>query len=358
MNIKVVSSLQAKELKAYLLEDNNRICQLLEHFGFHDTWFASGEIRCATPEGTNKTSVSVKLVDELFAASYDDKLSYHGDLFGLLQTAKDTTFTSVMISIHNLFKLEYSKKEKKSLDLLKDIRKFKKGANREVEIKKFDVSVLDEFIKKPHASMIEEAISPLVLDKYDIRFDIQKDRIIFPHYDWEESDMVVGIQGRTTMPSDLAKELNIPKYWNYIKGFQKSRNLFAYNFNKQNIEDKKMIILFEGEKSVLKQATIERGEGFSVAIGGHEISDFHKKFILTNTGSDVEIVIAFDKDIMELIPEEGHEHYLIEQCKRFSKFRKTSYVFDKYNLLESKDSPIDRGLKRWNFLLKHRVQVD
>lgn len=346
--------MQARELKKYLVEDSDRVVELLEHFGFHDVWTGNGEVRCATPEGTNKTTVSVKLTDELYATSYDTELNYRGDIFGLIEAYQDTTFRNVMIKIHKLFNLKYSGKESKKLDLLKDIRKFKHGANtnREVEIKKYDRSILDQFIRKPHASMIKEAISPLVLDKYDIMFDYRKDRIIFPHYDINETDMIVGIQGRTTLNSELAKELNISKYWNYLKGYKKSMGLFGYHIAKNNINNSKMLIIFEGEKSVLKQATIERGNGYSVALGGHEISSFQKAFIVKETEPDVEIVIAFDKDIME------SEDFLISQCKMFSKFRKVSYIYDKYGILGEKDSPIDKGYKRWDYLLRHRILVD
>ena len=358
--------MQARELKLYLLEDTDRIYKLLEEFGFHAMWLNSEEIRCATPNGTNRTSVSIKLVEELYATSFDDELGYRGDLLGLLQEAGDTTFANVMRRAHSAFGLKYDGKVSKKIDLLKNVRRFKRGNSQPIEVKKYDRSILEQYIKKPHASMIEEAISPDVLDMYDIRYDVRRDRVIFPHFDWEDKDKVVGIQGRTTLSSELAKELNVPKYWNYITGYRKSNNLYSFSFNKENIEKNKMIILFEGEKSVLKQATIERGKGYAVALGGHEISEQQKNFILKNTSEDVEVVIAFDKDIMENQPNTGN--YNIENdenelgelelaCKMFSKFRKTSYVYDKYGILNEKDSPIDRGVKRWSYLLNNRIEV-
>lgn len=349
--------MQAKELKAYLLEDEERLFSLMRGFQFHDIWSTNDEIRCAVPGGQNRTIVSVKLSEELYATSYDDKHTYHGDLFGLFQEFSGKDFLSVIKTCHSILGLKYSGKHIDRIDLLKDIRKFKKGRSKEVEVKKFDKDFLDRFIRMPHASMIEEAISPSVLNNFDIMFDPIKDRIIFPHYDWEEFDKVVGVTGRTTMSSDLAKELGMPKYWNYIKGYFKTRNLYGYWLAKDNLETSKMIILFESEKSVLKQFTIEFEKGFSVAVGGHVISQDQVEFILKNTSPDVEVVIAFDKDIMNLEPKEGKDHVLIEECKRFSRYRKTSYIFDKYGVLDSKDSPIDRGVKRWNYLLKHRIEV-
>lgn len=342
--------MQAKELKLYLLEDTDRIYKLLEEFGFHDMWLNSEEIRCATPNGSNRTSVVVKLAEELYATSFDDEFNYRGDLFGLLQEADDTTFVNVMRRAHKVLGLRYDGKVSKKLDLLKDIRRYRRGRDRDVEIKKYDKKMLNQFIKKPHASMISEAISPSVLDMFDIRYDVRRDRIVFPHFNWDDGSLV-GIQGRTTLPSDLAKELNVVKYLNLIKGYRKSSNLYGFHLSKSNLDSANMLIIFEGEKSVLKQFTQEGGKGYSVALGGHDISSTQSKIILKHTPVDVEIVIAFDKDVM------SDEGYLIEQCRKFSRLRKTSYILDKYDILEGKDAPIDRGHKRWSYLLKNRVEV-
>ena len=345
--------MQAKELKEYLLEDTDRIIKLLEKYGFHSIWVGNNEIRCATPDGTNKTAVSIKLTENLYAMSYSSEHDFKGDFFGLLQEFSDTQFLDVMRKIHNVFDLPYTAKgkEKKKLDLLKDIRKFKKGSRKTVDIGKYDISRLNNYIKKPHASMIEEAISPMVLDKYEIRIDIERDRMIFPHFSWDCDGAIVGLKARSLLSSEMCKEMNISRYTNVIKGFHNTNNLYGWNFAKENVDREKKLIVFEGEKSTLKQATIERGNGYSVAVGGHEISEMQRNFIIKNTSEDTEIIIAFDKDVMK------DEQYLIDTCKRFSRYRKASYIFDEYGVLGEKDSPIDKGMKRWNHLLKFRRAV-
>ena len=345
--------MQAKELKEYLLEDTDRIIKLLEKYGFHSIWVGNNEIRCATPDGTNKTAVSIKLTENLYAMSYSSEHDFKGDFFGLLQEFSDTQFLDVMRKIHNVFDLPYTAKgkEKKKLDLLKDIRKFKKGSRKTVDIGKYDISRLNNYIKKPHASMIEEAISPMVLDKYEIRIDIERDRMIFPHFSWDCDGSIVGLKARSLLSAEMCKEMNISRYTNVIKGFHNTNNLYGWNFAKENVDREKKLIVFEGEKSTLKQATIERGNGYSVAVGGHEISEMQRNFIIKNTSEDTEIIIAFDKDVMK------DEQYLIDTCKRFSRYRKASYIFDEYGVLGEKDSPIDRGAKRFSHLFRYRRTV-
>lgn len=353
--------MQAKELKSYLIEDKDRIEKVLDYYDFHSVWYSGDEIRCAPPESDNRTAVSIRLTEDLYAANYSELKPYHGDLFGLLQEISDSSFRDVMKTLHNLFGLEMKGgKVTKKLDLLADIRKYKKGAKREVkENIKHEKKVLEKFVKMPHAAIIQECISPAICNMFDVSYDPDQGRIIFPHYDWIETDKIVGITGRTTMESEVAKQLDVPKYWNYIKGYRKTNNLYGFNLAKDNLAESKMLIIFEAEKSTLKQFTIERGKGFSSSVGGHEISQQQVDFILKNTEPDTEIVIAFDKDVMVSVAKDGTtgEQILKDTCAMFSTFRKTSYIFDSHNILGDKDSPIDCGFKIWQHLLKWRVKV-
>jgi DNA primase len=65
-------------------------------------------------------------------------------------------------------------------------------------------------------------------------------------------------------------------------------------------------------------------------------------------GLDVEIVICYDQDISL--------HHIRSECERFYKIRPVSYVFDKWGILNSKESPADKELKIFNFMLKHRIK--
>ena len=124
----------------------------------------------------------------------------------------------------------------------------------------------------------------------------------------------------------------------------------------ENVKESKQIILFEAEKSVLKQFTFTNCEGNSVALGGHAISDNQVDFILRKLPSDGEVILAFDHDVMT--KENEGERYIINQAKKFSVFRKTSYIFDTYNILGEKDSPIDCGKEKWDYLFKWRKVIE
>ncbi len=346
--------LDSKELKEYLLEDVDRIDVVLENAGFHDIQHLSDEVRCALPERNNRSSVSVKLNHNLSTAIYSK--NYYGDLFGALGETLDMSFKETLVYVSSLFGLsngKYVASENPLNDLLAFTSSNRNSDNS--NNKQFDKEILNNFIPLPHDSLFYEGISPDACRLFNVCFDPEKSRIIFPHFDWENGDKIVGIKGRTTFDKEIIEELNIPKYWNYIKGYKKTHNLYGFNLSRDNLEKSKMIILFEAEKSVLKQFTITKGKGYSVALGGHSISEEQVEFILKNTPGDCEVVLAFDKDVIT-DPDFGEEGFK-EIADKFKPFRKVSYICDKYNVLGEKDSPIDKGVKLWNVLLDFRKEL-
>lgn len=357
--------MNAKELKGYLLEDHKRIEQVLEEYGFHGINYNGSDLRCALPDGRNRTSVSIKLNEGLLTSCFSSGNEYRGDLFGFIEERTEKPFKTVIRDIHKILGINYTKgsfKKSNKIDLLSGIRKYKANQTSEnKENKLYGKYVLNQYITIPHLHILQEHISGAVYEQFDICYDERKDRIIFPHYDWKHHDKIVGLVGRTCVNKVVADELGIPKYWNYIRGYMKSHNLYGYSQAVNHIDDNEMIIIFEGEKSVLKQFTMTAGKGYSVSVGGHEINKVQADFIIKNTTPETEVVIAFDKDVMEMKDNNGEhigEKFLIEQCQKFIPFRRASYIYDTDGLLGEKDSPVDEGVYSWMELLENRKVVD
>lgn len=360
--------MDAQGIKDYLLEDIERIKKLLEAVGCHKIWETGNgkELRCASPFGDNHTAVSVN-TETLYCRYYSEAETVRGDIFVLIQHFRKESFSETLRFVKSVFGLatrgKFVKEEKKDpLEIFKKIRKQTKPvANlNEVYIPKFGLEVLDEFIMIPHINLFYEGIMPQTSELFKVGYDPKLDRIIFPHFHYDDVNSIVGITGRTTRSKEEIKELLIPKYYNYIKGYKKTQNLYGFSHSKPYIEKNGMIIIFEAEKSVLKNWTQTRNQGFSVSVGGHEISQMQAQIILQNTSSDVEVVIAFDKDIMAMKDNDDNligEEFLVNTCKMFSRYRKTSYIYDIDNILGEKDAPIDRGYKIFHHLLKHRKVV-
>ena len=84
-----------------------------------------------------------------------------------------------------------------------------------------------------------------------------------------------------------------------------------------------------------------------VSLQGKSMSEEQARVLI---GLDSEIVIALDKDVD--INEVRHI------CEKFYRIRPVSYIYDRWDLLDKKDSPTDKGDKIYRFLFKHMVKYD
>ena len=87
------------------------------------------------------------------------------------------------------------------------------------------------------------------------------------------------------------------------------------------------------------------GLPIGVAVGCHDISDFQRKLLIS---LGVEICICFDKDV--------DEEHIKKMCLSMNRYRNVSYTKDIENLLNEKDSPVDKGRKVWDILFEKRIK--
>ncbi len=367
----MVMTMNAQELKTYLSEDKDRIIKVLEAVGIHRIWETGSELRGAPADSVNHTAISCN-VDTLFCQWYRRDDTLRGDIFVLLGALRDESFTQSFQFVKSMFGLggKFVKENKiDPLSRFKGIRKQHKKITSidEIEVPKFGMEAMSDFILVPHINLFYEGIMPHTAELFKIAYDPRTDRIIFPHFNFDDKNAIVGITGRTTRSNEEIQQLLIPKYWNFINGYKKMYNLYGFSHAIEFVKKHGMLVIFEAEKSVLKNFTQTRNEGYSCCVGGHEISDVQVQIIMRHLPADIEVVIAFDKDIMKLKDKDGNltdeegnllgEQYLIKTANKFSKYRKTSYIFDNEDLLDDFDSPIDKGYNVWHQLLDQRRVV-
>lgn len=220
------------------------------------------------------------------------------------------------------------------------MRKFKPKCKKEttIERKILPDNYMDRFQKRKIELWEAEGILPEIIDKYDVRYDPDSDAIVFPIYD--NMGDFVNVKGRRVSPD--AKELGLSKYFHYFKAGQVDY-LFGLYQKQSEILTSGEIILFEGEKSVMKMD----GWGYenSVAIGTSHLNE-HQIKILLQLG--VNVVIALDKDKNPCYNKE------VQLLKRFCN---VYIVLDKWGLLGEKDSPVDRGKEVWEELYRRRFAL-
>lgn len=312
------------------------LIQVLEHLGCHEIQVKKNEIRCSLPDGDNPTSCQIKFTDNITCNIYSR--SEYGSIIDLVMYVKKISINKAVDWLCNEVGIDNDYVPGEDCETYKYLKQFiKKPKIEEVKYKTLDETILRKYRKSPIREWIEEGISEDVLQKYQVMYDLSANRIVFPIRD--EEGNLINVKGRTLFPN--WRELGIRKYTYYFQ-LGKNNTLFALNFNKQNIKDKKEVIIFEGEKSCMKAESV--GINNTVAVYTHSISP-QQRIKLIQLG--VNIVLAYDKDVKY--------KEIMKDVNLLKPYTNVSYIWDKHNLLDEKDSPIDKGLDIFLRLYNERV---
>lgn len=340
------------ELKKYIFEEG-KIEYILENIGCHNIKYnkKSETYSASQPDGDNPQGVNIRNNEYLNYRSFSRNVSYEDekDLISLIEEVKNISFLEVVKFLHNLLDLKFTwrkKEEKKKkldpLELFKKIRdKTKYGTVNVADIHVLDEELLDDFVPLLHIDWYREGIMPWAREKFGLAYSYKHKRVVVPIRHWATKELV-GFNMRTTVEN--WNEFGISKYW-ITPTYQKSNNLYGLAENYDSIISKKIVTVFEGEKSTLKRFSLM--DDTCVSLQGKTMSDEQVRILI---GLNSEIVIALDKDVD--INEIRHI------AEKFYKIRKVSYIYDKWGLLENKDSPADKGNKIYNFLFEHRIIYD
>lgn len=230
-------------------------------------------------------------------------------------------------------------------------------SDRIIKLPEYSNKILNIFHKYYCYEWLKEGITKEVMEQYNILYSYYQNSIIIPHYDI--NNRLIGIRRRALNEEDINKAKYMPIIIEgKIYSHPLTLNLYGLNFNLNNINNKKKIILFEGEKSVLKMSSYY-DDNISAAICGSNFNKMQLNILLYNTNIN-EIIIALDKEYEELNTQKADKYFekLYNLCKKYNKYYNLSFIFDKENLLDYKDSPIDKGKDIFEKLLNKRIIVN
>ena len=340
--------MDAKQLKEYIIQNEDCIITILEDLGFHKVVDRGGYVTCALPDHNNPSAFSV-LKENLYCNSFSTHLEFKGNIFELVQKMKGKTFGQSIYYIHKLLglKYDYSKNEddKPKDSILDFFKKYKtkpnKRSTKEKELKFYtDEEVFGMYVRCPYANWIKEGIIARTQEEFGIGYDFGSNRIVIPHRYWKTGE-IIGLIGRTLQSAEICDMFGIPKYFPIIP-YKKGCNLYGLWENRQYIEQAKEVIVFEAEKSVLKMSS--KGIRNTCCVCCHDLSEEQVKILI---GLNVNIVLAYDEDI----PLE----FMESEAKKFKGLRNVSIVINQYDVLKDKQSPADSTLKIWEALYKRRI---
>ena len=243
---------------------------------------------------------------------------------------------------------ELTNKETISKQSLKD--KYRK--RQSIQLAAYSPNVLESFVKQYPIEWLEDNISAGAMDKYNIRYSISQNKIIIPHYDI--NNRLVGIRGRALNESEIAYAKYAPvKIEDIVYKHKLSLNLYGLNHNWKNIKELGICYIAESEKAVL-QSELFGEKNCTVAICGSSLNIYQIKLLMQHC-QPKEIVLCLDKE--ELPGEDKYFYKLWDMCSKYKLYTNMSFIYDRENLLNLKDSPFDRGRNIFNKLLEKRVKV-
>lgn len=182
----------------------------------------------------------------------------------------------------------------------------------------------------------QEGISRASMDKFQVYYDSFSDRLVYPIRN--PDGKIVNIGGRTLDPAWKEKQL---RKYTYFFPWGELKTLYGLAENIDSIKKQREIILFEGCKSVLLADTY--GVHNTGAILTSHLNPNQMKLL---AGLGCRVVFALDKDVSI---REDHN------IKRLKQFVNVEYIWDKENLLDDKDSPVDKGKEVWEKLYEGRL---
>lgn len=342
------------ELKEYIYNED-KISLILLNLGCGNIFYHKDKeyYSCSHADGDNPMAINIRNNSYLNYRSWTRGVTYEDgqDLISLVEYTKGLNFVESLKWIHEILGLRYSI-AKPHDDLNKKNLKqetlsiFTKHltCNKPVDVTDIEVldeSVLDEYTPIEYIDWLKEGIVPNTCDKFGIMYSYKRHRIIIPHRYWLTGELI-GNNARTVIKG--YNELGISKY-HFSKGFNKSINLYGLWENYNSIIRKGIVVVVEAEKSVLKRHSMF--DETLVSLGGKFLSEEQKRILI---GLNTEIVIALDKDVC--VDEIRH------MCEKFYGVRKVSYIYDSDNVLNNKDSPVDKGDDVYRLLLKNRIVYD
>lgn len=222
-----------------------------------------------------------------------------------------------------------------------------------IDLKTYPSGILNVFIKKYPVEWLNDGISKESMDKYNIRYSISQNKIIIPHYNID--GQLVGIRGRALDEWEIE---NVGKYMpveieNVWYNHPLSLNLYGLNLSKDNIYKYKICFIGEGEKFCLQLDNFSI-PNCSVAVCGSQLNKYHIDLLLRHCFPN-EIIICFDKE--EKDNSDNYFNKLWNLCSKYKNYTQISFIYDRNNLLNLKNSPTDKGEEIFKKLLSLRVKV-
>lgn len=301
----------------------------------------------------------------------------HGDIISLIQQVSGYDFNSAFslvgkylgIDVYankKLLGIKRRKRENEDLSFL-SIHNKKPRKDRIIE-KVYEDSVLQEFDEVYPLCWKDEGIDGYTADKFDIRYDHDRQRAIIPARNVKGE--LIGIRVRNFEQSSVERGYKyLPlDYRGQSYRFATGSTLYGIYENQEVIRKKRKVLLLESEKGTQQVDSFYEGECFALSVYGSNFSRVQMQMILSL--GVTEVTLGFDKEYLEEWYGEEYKggkeqrqmfmyfEKLKKICKMLHSYVTVNIIIDFDNLLNLKDAPTDRGKEIFENLYRNRITID
>lgn len=328
------------KIKEQLIENPEKLIELLSDFGFEHINHRNTEIRFARSD-TGGSNISIRLKNNPYCTVSDWSRSICTDIISYIIREKNVEFKEVLQATKKILGLSSDWRPQKKKLLFGGIYSNLSCKNREITLKTYDESVLDRYEQVGNVRFLRDGISLDAQRFFDIRFSVEDNAIIIPLYN--EFSELVGAKART----NYTPEEGDSKYY-YPIPTQVSQTLYGYSKNYEYLYGNDVIVV-ESEKSVMQGYTF--GARNIVAVGSSSVSEKQSKMLLQLQPK--RIILAFDEGLeFEQIQRNAD---MIKSC--CSMFETEIWYWDADQDLDvlPKSSPTDSGKEKFDEIMEEQL---
>ena len=258
-----------KEIKKELLDNPEKLKELLEYFNFYNVHIHQSYISFGRAQDTSKKSIVIRLEknDYLYVTDYARNISK--DLFSYISEQRLVDFKDIIGVVRNILGVDDFSLFNESRGIFGGFyEKIRKRS--ECSVRTYDESVLDKYIPLANKRFINDNISIAAQQFFGIRYDVESQGIVIPIHN--QIGELIGAKVRCNYEVQDGEM----KYY-YLIPCQASQTLYGYSQN-YNYLTNNIIYIYEAEKSVMQ--CFSYGIRNCVALGSGSISRKQVRMLL------------------------------------------------------------------------------
>ena len=318
-----------KEIKKELLDNPEKLKELLEYFNFYNVHIHQSYISFGRAQDTSKKSIVVRLEknDYLYVTDYARNISK--DLFSYISEQRLVDFKDIIGVVRNILGVDDFSLFNESRGIFGGFyEKIRKRS--EYSVRTYDESVLDKYIPLANKRFINDNISIAAQQFFGIRYDVESQGIVIPIHN--QIGELIGAKVRCNYEVQDGEM----KYY-YLIPCQASQTLYGYSQN-YNYLTNNIIYIYEAEKSIMQ--CFSYGIRNCVALGSGSISRKQVRMLLELNPKKIIFMHDVGYDLENILRN-------INMVKNYSRFSEVELgywdFFDR--LYDNKVSASDLGKK-------------